>query len=237
MTVTTRPYQAEEDFWSMRRLLRRVLLLNNLLQLSWHVALLEYTRWHVCLNCVNVGLEDVVHLWESDGELIAILMPGPGEAHLMIHPSHQRPQLEAQMLAVAEERLAGRTSAGVSRLVVWAPHSDQQCQAVLTSRGYAKHGPPESQWRRKLDQPTPWFPSPEGTRYEPWAMDWSCWSAATHQAWASTRAISRRRPTTGPIPPGIGTSRPLRSTAETWVWWRSPQMGRSARFAPSGLMM
>ena len=83
-----RPYQTEDDFWRMREFLRRVFLLNDRLERSWHVARLDYARWHTCLNCANVRLEEVACLWEFAGQLIAFLMPGGGrgEAHFFVHP-------------------------------------------------------------------------------------------------------------------------------------------------------
>jgi ribosomal protein S18 acetylase RimI-like enzyme len=139
----------------MRALLRQVFVLNKRLQRSWHVARLDYARWHTCLNCAHVGLEDVAWLWETDGELIAILMPdgGRGEAHLSVHPDLRTPELEQEMLMVAEEHLAATTPDGMSQLCVWAPAHDQLRQGLLTQRGYINDQPPEYQWRRQLDGP------------------------------------------------------------------------------------
>lgn len=66
MPPTFRPYTTDDDFWSMRQFLRQVFLLNNRLLPSWHVARLDYARWHVCLNCANVRLEDIAFLWEAE---------------------------------------------------------------------------------------------------------------------------------------------------------------------------
>lgn len=66
MPPTFRPYTTDDDFWSMRQFLRQVFLLNNHLLPSWHVARLDYARWHVCLNCANVRLEDIAFLWEAE---------------------------------------------------------------------------------------------------------------------------------------------------------------------------
>jgi len=58
MKAIFRPYQNKEDYWRMREFLRRVFLLNNRLERSWHVARLDYARWHTCLNCARVGLDE-----------------------------------------------------------------------------------------------------------------------------------------------------------------------------------
>ena len=78
MQPAFRPFQNEDDFWRMRQFLRQVFLLNRRLQRSWHVARLDYARWHTCLNCAQVTLEEVVSLWEADGEIVAFMMPDGG---------------------------------------------------------------------------------------------------------------------------------------------------------------
>jgi mycothiol synthase len=163
---TYRPYQAEDDFWRMREFLRQVMLLNNLREHSWHVARLEYARWHMCLNCANVRLEDVAYLWEADGEIIAFLMPdgGRGEAHLNIHPAQLTRGLEEEMLAVAEEHLPQIESDLSHSLCVWSPEQDGILQELLTSRGYTKGDWQEHQWRCTLDTPIKEAPLAEGYR-------------------------------------------------------------------------
>lgn len=157
MKLTFRSYQTEDDFWRMREFLRQVFLLNDRREWSWHVARLEYARWHSCLNCAHVRLEDVVFLWEVKGQIVAILMPdgGPGEAHLLAHPTWRTPELEEEMIIVAEKRLAAADQDGVRRLYVWAPAQDQLRQQILSRRGYSKGQSPEYQWRRRLEAPLP----------------------------------------------------------------------------------
>ena len=82
-----RPYQTEDDYWRMREFLRQVFLINNRYEHSWHVARFDYARWHSCLNCANLHLEDIAFLWEVAGEIVAFVMPagGYGEAHFSIN--------------------------------------------------------------------------------------------------------------------------------------------------------
>ncbi|OGO08389.1 MAG: hypothetical protein A3K46_06395 [Chloroflexi bacterium RBG_13_60_9] len=157
MKPVFRPYQSEDDFWRMREFLRRVLLLNGRLERSWHVARLEYARWHSMANCAGVRLEEVAYLWEDGGELVAAMLPdgGRGEAHLLTHPVMRSPELEQEMLAVAEERLADEGPGGSRKLCVWAPEQDHMRQDLLRRHGYAKSGWPEHQWRRTLGAPVP----------------------------------------------------------------------------------
>ncbi len=164
MKPTCRPYQTEDDYWRMRAFLRQVFLLNNRREQSWHVARLDYARWHVCLNCAQVGLDGVAYLWESNDQLVAFLMPdgGPGEAHLCVHPDLRTRALEEEMLAVAEEGLPAVQPDGTHKLVAWAPAPDTLRQEILAARGYMKGDRPEHQWRRMLDAPIPDVPLAPG---------------------------------------------------------------------------
>jgi len=87
MQPTFRPYQCEDDFWRMREFLRQVFVLNERLERNWHVSRLEYARWHTCLNCAKVRLEDVAFLWELDGRLRRTATTPPGTATSRPRPS------------------------------------------------------------------------------------------------------------------------------------------------------
>jgi len=159
-----RPYQFDDDFWRMRAFLRLVFELNNRREQSWHVARLDYARWHSCLNCANVRLEDVVFLWETDGEITAFLMPdgGLGEAHLNRHPGLTGFELEEEMLTAAEERLAVVQKDGSHSLCVWSPGQDMRLQGLLQIRGYKKMNYPGYQWRLELNAPIADLPPAPG---------------------------------------------------------------------------
>jgi GNAT superfamily N-acetyltransferase len=106
----------------------------------------------------------VAFLWEAEGEIVAILMPdgAPVEAHLLVHPAWQTPELEEEMLDVAEARLARALPDGGRKLLVWCADEFTQRQAMLARRGYQKEDWPENQWRRDLDGPIPEAPLPPG---------------------------------------------------------------------------
>ncbi len=155
MKYVFRPCQTESDYWLMREFLRRVFILNNRRERSWHVARLDYARWHTCLNCAKVDLEEVAYLWESDGQLIAFLVSDGerGEAHFCVHPGQKTGELEEEMLDVAEEYLAAVKTDSTHRLRVWSPGQDKQRQGMFARRGYRKSDWHEHQWRRQLDAP------------------------------------------------------------------------------------
>ncbi len=164
MKISYRPYQTEEDFWQMRAFLREVFVLNGYRESAWHVARLEYARWHTCLNCHNVTLNDVAHLWEVDGKLVAFAMPdgGPDEVHMSVHPDFKHLELEEKMLAIAEEKLSVPAGEGKRSLVVWAMDDDPLRREMLTDHGYKREGWVESQHRRDLSLPIPEVPVPSG---------------------------------------------------------------------------
>jgi GNAT superfamily N-acetyltransferase len=159
-----RTYQSEEDFWRMRQFLRELFILNNRLERSWHVIRLDYARWHTCINCANVLIDDVSFLWEVDGEIVAILIAdgAPVEAHFLIHPAWATIELEEEMLAVAEERLCKVNPDGSRRQLLWAAEADVQLQELFEQHGYQKKDWAEHQWRRDLDGPIPDAPLPGG---------------------------------------------------------------------------
>jgi mycothiol synthase len=159
-----RPYQSEDDYWRMRQFLREVFILNGRTERSWHVARLDYARWHGCMNVSNVRMQDVAFLWEDEGEIVAMMMPdgGPREVHFSITPNAMTVELEEEMLSVAEEHLALVRSDGTRSLRVWSPHDDAARQEMLREHGYSRSGYAEHQWRRDLDVPISAVPVPNG---------------------------------------------------------------------------
>jgi len=164
MTITYRPYKTEEDFWRMRAFLREVFVLNGFRERAWHVARLEYSRWHVCLNCHNVTLDQIAHMWESNGKLVAIAMPdgGPEEAHFMIHPDYETRDLAEEMLSVSEEKLSIQKDDGRRFLGVWAMADDTLRREMLGEHGYEPKDLVETQHRRDLSLPIEDVPVPVG---------------------------------------------------------------------------
>ena len=157
-----RPYETEDDYWRMREFLRQVYLLNDRYERSWHVARLDYYRWHICMNCTQVGLEEIVHLWESDGQIAAFVIgdAGPGAAHFCVNPAFRSVELEEEMIAVAEEHLVDNSAAS-KQLRIWALDQDPLRRDLLESREYTRQNH-ESQWRRSMCGPLPSAALPPG---------------------------------------------------------------------------
>jgi len=157
MNPEPRRYRSEDDFWRMRELLRAAFVLNGLREHSWHVARLDYARWHTCLNVADVRLEDVAHLWEEGGRLIGFTMPdgGFGEAHFCVDPTLDTPELQGTMLRVAEQNLSEAGPDGRRRLCAWAPQQDGSRQQLLLGSGYSRGKWLETQWCKDLRAPIP----------------------------------------------------------------------------------
>ncbi len=129
MTPSVHRFQGDSDVWRIRAFLREAFLANERHARSWHVARFDYARWHVYRNVVQVPLEDIAWLWESDGRVVGLVMPdgGLGEAHLSLAPrlrsgngdttSRRRSQLARPQRVMASARsVAGSScSSGATR--------------------------------------------------------------------------------------------------------------------------
>lgn len=147
----------------MRDFLRGVFVANDRWERSWHVARLDYTRWHVCPNCTGIPLNELVFLWEIEGRIVALVIADGerGEAHFCIHPESRARELELEMIELAEERVAEVQSDGSKRLQIYATRGDTQRECLLEENGYNR-GEGEHQWRRSLEGGLPGAQVPDG---------------------------------------------------------------------------
>jgi mycothiol synthase len=185
--LSMRPVQTEDDYWRIRAFLREVFLCNDRLELSWHVARLDYWRWHFIENCQVCGpVEQVTCLWETAGGQIAAVLHlvSMGEAFLHVHPDFRTPSLEDEILARAEGHLAGRSADGRRYLFVQATRDDALRQHTLTQRGYSPYGQPVRHWRRDLGGSISQVPVAEGYTVRSMggveeypARSWASWRA------------------------------------------------------------
>ena len=164
MRLTMRAYQTEDDYWRIRAFLREVLLLNDRRELSWSVARLDYWRWHCIENCQSCApVEKVTFIWETgDGQIAAVLHPEEaGQGYLQIHPAFRSMELEEEMIAQAEERLA-IPRGDEKALYIWARPEDVLRVDVLTRRGYTRGRWAARVWQRDLNTPISAVPQAEG---------------------------------------------------------------------------
>jgi len=139
MKPTMRPYQTEDDYWRIREFLRAVSLLNDRHDYSWSLLRWDYWRWHVNENICQFKLQDVVHLWEIDGNIVAMLNADTrGEAFFQIHPSYRKEISTSDMLDVAEDQLANAKEDGKKELIAWVNEKDDATKKLFCERGYAR---------------------------------------------------------------------------------------------------
>jgi ribosomal protein S18 acetylase RimI-like enzyme len=255
MKLTMRLYQNEDDYWRIRAFLREVFQLNGRRELSWHVARLDYWRWHGILNLGDGQLERDVFLWETEeGKIASVLnREEAGSAYLQVHPGFRTPELEQEMLALAEERLSiQRDEQQV--LAVWTDAQDSQRLDILKRRGYTKGKWAERQWRRDLDESIPGVPIPPGYTVralgdvdELPARSWASWRAfhpnepdEDYKGWTWYLNIQRcplyRRDLdiVAVAPSGESHRHSPGIVAFTTVWY--DDVTRSAYFEPVGTM-
>jgi GNAT superfamily N-acetyltransferase len=160
-----RQYAGDEDYPRLREFLGEVLLANGLREYSWHVARLDYYKWHGIVNCHDPGLENA-RIWEADGKIVSfVLLEGKINAFIQIHPDRMRTDLYGEMLAVAETDLSGIGGDGRRKIYVWADSKDDVAHGFLKQRGYVKYTEPHTagrQGRQDLDRGIPEPAVPEG---------------------------------------------------------------------------
>jgi mycothiol synthase len=172
MKLTLQPYQSEEDYWRIREFLRRVMLLNQHRELSWHVARLDYWWWFANPCLENINLEENVFIWETEtGEIAAVLNPeGRGQAYPHVHPACHSPELADELVAVAEKRLAFTSKDERQKVWFYIDTHDQIFQKALLDHGFSRVDRPEVneiQHRRRLDASLPEPPAIAGYTIRP----------------------------------------------------------------------
>ena len=159
-----RGYQDESDYWRIRDFLRRVFLLNDRRELSWQTYRFDYWRWHGIENLGHGQLAKDVFIWETtQGQIAAVLNPeGPGYVYMQVDPRYHTPELEDQMLLLAEEKLEVTKSDRRPRLNVFAEQHDALRQEILKRRGYTLSDFWEHHHSRQISHPVPAVQLPEG---------------------------------------------------------------------------
>jgi GNAT superfamily N-acetyltransferase len=192
MSLTIRSFHGESDYFRARNFLREVFLLNKHLENSWHVARLDYWRWHLIANCeVTPPFEQVTVGWETEkGELAAILHPyGGGEIRTHIHPHFRSPELEADVYTYAVEHFAKESENG-AYLIAPVLSDDVLRQETLTRLGFAKQSGWNHHYWRDLDTPLPDAPAPASYMIRSMGDE----SEHSSRSWCSWRAFHSNEP-------------------------------------------
>jgi GNAT superfamily N-acetyltransferase len=187
MRLTRRLLQSENDYWRIRNFLRQIFLLHGRHELSWHVARLDYWRWHFIKNLQFCPpIDQVMFLWETtSGRLGAVLHPfGMNEAFLAVHPEFRSPDLEHEMIDLAEDKFSILSDQGERKMYITADDGDMLRQKVLTERGYIQRDQMIHRWWRDLDMTFPQAPVASGytirslgDHSELPARSWASWRA------------------------------------------------------------
>jgi mycothiol synthase len=156
MKPTLRTYRTEADYWRIREFLREVFLSNDRHEYSWSLLRWDYWIWHVNMNLFHFNLEEVVSLWEVNGQIVGMLNPdNNGEAFFQVHPAYRSEELFCEMLDVAEITLPNH-KADAHDLLAWVNAKDVANQAVLARRGYGRSKfLAENMRRRSFTKPIP----------------------------------------------------------------------------------
>lgn len=185
MKLSQRSLTGTDDFWRARNFLREVFLLNDRLEHSWHVARLDYWRWHFIATCqFTAPFEQVTVAWETEnGALAAVLHPlSHDEIRLHIHPRFRSPELENEIFAYAE--------AHYPEACVPVFSDDLLRQEVLSSRGFTQRPGWNHHYWRGLADPLPAPVPPAGYHIR------SMGDEDEHRArgWCSWRAFHAEEP-------------------------------------------
>jgi mycothiol synthase len=204
MKLTMRAYRDETDYQRVRHFLRQVFTLNGRREYSWPVCRFDYWRWHGIENQRFFRIDDAVYIWETeDNQIAAVLNPeGKGEAFLQVRPDISTPELEEEMIEVAEAQFSFAGEDGRRRLRIWTDQHDDLRRGILERRGYVKGEMPEHQRRRSLDAPIPNAQPPPG--YSMRALGDEAELPA--RSWASWRAFHPNEP---------------KDRYEGWEWYRN----------------
>ena len=188
MKLTQRSIQTEADFFHVRNFLREVFLLNDRLEHSWHVARLDYWRWHFIATCqITPPFEQVTAAWETgSGELAAVTHPyGDGEIRVHIHPHFRTAELENEIFTHIEAHFVEN-----GRIIAPVFADDVLRQEVLSHRGFTQQPGWNHHYRRDLTTPIPAPVAPNGYHIR------SMGDESEHPArgWCSWRAFHSDEP-------------------------------------------
>jgi len=193
MKLVQRPYQSEADYWAIRTFLRAVYLKNGRREYSWPAARLDYWRWHVAANVNEEPIEQGIFLWETqDGRIAAVLnREDPGQAYFQVDPDFRTPELEEEMLQLAEQRIKTiGPSSGRPVLAISVRDGDTLREELLAKHNYERKAEWQSYDRyRDLALPIPGAPAPDGYTIRPMRID-----EIPSRSWASWRAFHPDEP-------------------------------------------
>jgi hypothetical protein len=108
-------------------------------------------------------MQDVVFVWETaEEEIVGMMNPeGKGEIYLHTHPEMRTPEVQEDMVTVAEEHLTTTGKNGQPRLRLLAGAHDTLRRDILIRRGYVRSSGRECERRRSMSLPVTEVPIPK----------------------------------------------------------------------------
>jgi GNAT superfamily N-acetyltransferase len=146
----------------------------------------DYWLWHINENIFHFDPREKVHLWEADGQIVAMLNPdGQNEAFFQFHPKFRDAAPLSEMVDLAEQKIFARREHGKKELIVWVNEKDDLFKKLLQYCGYVRSKfSAEHMRRRDLSAPVadPIVPSGYtvralGDESELPARSWLSWRA------------------------------------------------------------
>jgi GNAT superfamily N-acetyltransferase len=133
MSITQRQYQPSVDFDLVSHfLIEHYQPMNR--DGNWFQPTWEYMNTHAMLDASALNR---IGIWEEHGKVVGVVTYEStlGEAFFQIHPDY--PQLKPELLAYAEQNLAGTNKDGRKYLYVYVNDFDTDFTALVQARGYA----------------------------------------------------------------------------------------------------
>jgi predicted N-acetyltransferase YhbS len=168
MTIKRRSYQGAADFDAVGDFLTRHYQPGNR-DGNWFQAIWEYAYYHSWFDKSSL---DRIGIWEDGGQVVAVAAYETrlGEAWFNTHPAYGH--LKPEMLAYAEEFLAGTDDDGNRYLKAFVNDFDSAFEEVVVSRAYQKDaGSHASMSQFEIPSPFPPLHLPKGFQLKSLAED------------------------------------------------------------------
>jgi mycothiol synthase len=134
--VHSRQLECDADWWAVRDLLVRTHA-STPVAWNWDVRHWDGSRFHRERDLLALPGRAAVGLWEVSGRLVAAVhAEDGGDAFLELDPYFR--DLEAEVIAWAEDHLGERLPDGSRRLQVYVWDYDRTRRALLEERGYTE---------------------------------------------------------------------------------------------------
>jgi mycothiol synthase len=137
--ITSRPFQSEADFWSVRQLLIDTYGITGP-YFNWEIRRWDGQRFHGDDAILNPDWVKLIRLWETvDGRLVGVAHAEShaGNAHFEIHPDY-RSRVEDELIDWAVGNLWTLNEAGKRQLETFAYDYDVPRQTLLEKHGFER---------------------------------------------------------------------------------------------------